>query len=189
MAFWRVPRAQVARSHLVRSMLSVDQPSPTPHVQSPKLPFTLAHASRPGCVMAPARHSGRITVEDKVALLNRCVAGEAGVVYGLAGGFAIVKVSKPPFVESLTMKNPVLRWPGHEGIGDGQRPSRFPPTGRSSQASPAMMVPSGYGSVPSRAAFIATSKWRCMRQIPLLVMTKAPRFSESRFLRGTVTGG
>ena len=37
-----------------------------------------------------------VSVEDKVARLGDLVAGKAGVVHRLAGGFAIVKVSEPP---------------------------------------------------------------------------------------------
>jgi uncharacterized protein (DUF1330 family) len=37
-----------------------------------------------------------VTVEDEVASLDDLVAGKAGVVHRLAGGFAAVKLSEPP---------------------------------------------------------------------------------------------
>src|SRR5262249_45596450 len=37
-----------------------------------------------------------VTVEDKVASLDDLVAGKAGVVHRLAGGFAAVRLSEPP---------------------------------------------------------------------------------------------
>src|SRR5262249_18850022 len=37
-----------------------------------------------------------VTVEDEVASLDGLVAGKAGVVHRLAGGFAAVKLSEPP---------------------------------------------------------------------------------------------
>jgi hypothetical protein len=42
------------------------------------------------------RPSRCITVEDKVASFDGRVAGKAGVVHPLAGGFAVVKLSEPP---------------------------------------------------------------------------------------------
>src|SRR5215204_1611844 len=64
-----------------------------------------------------------VTVEDKVARVDDLMAGKAGVVHRLAGGFAIVKVSEPPAagrgVFSCVLDhelNPVLGWPGHERL-------------------------------------------------------------------------
>ena len=37
-----------------------------------------------------------LTVEDKVASFDGRVAGEAGVVHRLVGGFAVVEMSEPP---------------------------------------------------------------------------------------------
>src|SRR3954454_571366 len=42
------------------------------------------------------RPSRRITVEDKVASHDGRVAGKAGVVHHVAGGFAVVELSEPP---------------------------------------------------------------------------------------------
>src|SRR5262245_46078552 len=41
------------------------------------------------------RLSSCVTVEDKVASFDGLVAGKAGVVHRLVGGFAVVKVSDP----------------------------------------------------------------------------------------------
>src|ERR1700730_12846441 len=74
-----------------------------------------------------ARHvraSRVIMVEDKVARLDGGVAGKAGVVHRLAGGFAVVELSEPPAVGRGVFSgvldhelNSVLRWPGYEGLG------------------------------------------------------------------------
>src|SRR5262245_33813608 len=42
------------------------------------------------------RPSGRVAVEDEVAILGDRVAGKAGVVHRLAGGLAVVEVSEAP---------------------------------------------------------------------------------------------
>ena len=63
-------------------------------------------------------------VEDKVASFDDRVAGKAGVVHRLVGGFAVVKLSEPPaagrgvFSRVLDHElNPVLGRPGHERLG------------------------------------------------------------------------
>jgi hypothetical protein len=55
-----------------------------------------SHSCR-GLLMAlHVRLSRCVTVEDKVASFDGLVAGKAGVVHRLVGGFAVVKVSEPP---------------------------------------------------------------------------------------------
>ncbi len=54
---------------------------------------------RAGAVLArraAVRASRCITVEDKISSLDGRVAGKAGVVHRLTGGFAIVKMGEPP---------------------------------------------------------------------------------------------
>src|SRR5215813_5413579 len=67
--------------------------------------------------------SGCVTVEDKVASLDDLVAGKAGVVHRLVGGFTVVELSEPPAVcRGVLFRvldyelNSVLGWPGHERL-------------------------------------------------------------------------
>src|SRR5512147_422455 len=55
----------------------------------------------------------------EAALVDDRVAGKAGVVHRLVGGFAVVKVSEPPAAGRGVLDhklNPVLGWPGHERL-------------------------------------------------------------------------
>src|SRR5882672_10284889 len=55
-----------------------------------------SHSCRGFLMALHVRPSRCIMVEDKVASFDDRVAGKAGVVHRLAGGFAVVKLSKPP---------------------------------------------------------------------------------------------
>src|SRR5512144_1167560 len=55
----------------------------------------------------------------EAALVDDRVAGKAGVVHRLVGGFVVVKVSEPPAAGRGVLDhklNPVLGWPGHERL-------------------------------------------------------------------------
>src|SRR5512144_2029529 len=55
----------------------------------------------------------------EAALVDDRVAGKAGVVHRLVGGFVVVKVSEPPAAGRGVLDhklNPVLEWPGHERL-------------------------------------------------------------------------
>jgi hypothetical protein len=55
------------------------------------------------------RPSRCITVEDEIARFDGRVAGKAGVVYCLAGGFAVVKLSEPqPPVEAYFLPSLIM---------------------------------------------------------------------------------
>jgi hypothetical protein len=55
-----------------------------------------AHKQTATAVEPELPPSRRVTVEDKVVGLGSLVAGKAGHVHRLVGGFAVVELSKPP---------------------------------------------------------------------------------------------
>jgi hypothetical protein len=77
--------------------------------------------------------------EDKVAIFDRLVTGEAGFEQRLAGRFAVFELSKPPttsrgiFLRVLDHKRNVRGGSGHERFRNGQRLCCFPRTERNSR--------------------------------------------------------
>src|SRR5262249_2726406 len=74
-----------------------------------------------------------VTVEDKVASFDDLVAGRAGVVHRLVGGFTVVELSEPPAVGRGVLfrvldheLNSVLGWPGHERLATAKGFFAFP---------------------------------------------------------------
>src|SRR5262249_4017086 len=67
-------------------------------ISPPHVPYSKRlRGSYPGAIPVLSA-SGGVTVEDKVASFDDRVAGKAGVVHPLVGGFTVVELSEPPAV-------------------------------------------------------------------------------------------